>query len=81
MAMPKPQYFINPKTRQVQILAGRDTQHRRNIESAIDDGFHEVTEREAGIFREDTQKLLSAGWDRKPGTLAKFLHVITGGAA
>lgn len=81
MAMPKPQHFINPKTRQVQILAGRDTQHRRNIESAIADGFHEVTEREAGIFREDTQRLLSAGWDRKPGTLTKFLHVITGGAA
>lgn len=79
MAMPKPQYFINPKTRACQILAGRDTNHRQNVQAAIDDGFYEVSEGELGRFRADTQKLLSAGWDRKPGTLDGFFRKMVEG--
>lgn len=69
-------YFVNHKTRMRQILGGRGPDHDANIKQAIKDGYVEVSADEQDAFGSDTQKLISAGWDRSPRTLKNFVHLL-----
>lgn len=40
------------------------------------DGFIETTEPLMEDFRNDTKKLIAAGWGKSPRNLKKFLHVL-----
>ena len=71
-------YFVNHKTRMRQILGGRGADHDANIKQALKDGYVEVSADEQDLFGEETQKLISAGWNKSPRTLNKYLHVLEG---
>jgi hypothetical protein len=69
------EYFINPTTRGCMIISGRGSDH------VADDGFMSVSEGEMQLFRANTQKLVRAGWNKRPATLGRYLHLLSGGAA
>jgi len=75
MALPN-NYFVNHKTRMRQILGGRGSEHLANINKALRDGYVEVTADEQDAFGEETQKLISAGWNKSPRTLKNFIHLL-----
>lgn len=74
------EYFINPTTRGCMIISGRGSDHVANLKQARDDGFMSVSEGEMQLFRANTQKLVRAGWNKRPVTLGRYLHVLSGGA-
>ncbi|WYW01567.1 hypothetical protein Amme1_00175 [Pseudomonas phage vB_PpuM-Amme-1] len=75
-------YFVNSKTRIVQMLSGPENgeDHLKNIRDAKRDGFVEVTEKEMEAFRAETKKAKDAGWDPR-GTVrySTFMNRVSKG--
>lgn len=65
-------YWVNEKTRLVSMTTGPIDASEMKRE-----GFKPVDgEAEMQAFRDDTQKLIAAGWSKSPRTLKKYLHVL-----
>ncbi|WYW00850.1 hypothetical protein Aura_00171 [Pseudomonas phage vB_PpuM-Aura] len=78
----KIRYFVNHKTRMVQMLSGPEDgeDHMKNIRDAKRDGYVEVTEKEMEEFRAVTKKAKDAGWDPR-GTVrySTFINRVSKG--